>query len=105
MAQSLRSQVCLLSVARSFCSQIFNTGPIHEQGRRQDFSLGGAVCAASEASKLWQGSAGAAPSGVQGRSPLAGARGAQPPGKFLRNRVFYTTFGIKEICRTAINWD
>ena len=43
--------------------------------------------------------------GVQGRSPLAGARGAQPPGNFLRNRVFKTTFGIKEICRTAINWD
>ena len=27
------------------------------------------------------------------------------PLKFLRNRVFQTTFGIKEICRTAINWD
>ena len=29
VARSLRSQVCLFSVARS---QIFNTGPIHEQG-------------------------------------------------------------------------
>ena len=41
------------------------------------------ICAASKASKLWQGSGGAAPSGVQGRSPLAGARGAQPPWKFF----------------------
>ena len=69
------------------------------QARSQVFYLGGLLaseasrrvlssCAASGASKLWQWSGGAAPSGVQGRSPLAGARGAQPPGKFLRNRVF-----------------
>ena len=36
--------------------------------------------------------------GVWGRSPLAGARGAHPPGKISRNRVFKTAFGIKEIC-------
>ena len=84
-----------LSVARSFRSQILNTGQIHEQGRRQDFSLGGglsaskasrrvqSICAASEASKLWQVSVGAAPSGVQGRSPLAGARGGAAPRKIF----------------------
>ena len=43
VARSLRSQVCLFfcGLARKFRSQIFNTGPIHEQGRSQDFSLGG----------------------------------------------------------------
>ena len=62
------------------------------QARSQVFSLGGGgggllasrrVQSSCGASKLWQGSEGAAPSGVQGRSPLAGARG-----KILRNRVF-----------------
>ena len=46
---------------------------------------------ASEASKLRnsarsaepaRGFGGAAPNGVQGQSPLPGARGAEPPGKF-----------------------
>ena len=66
-----------------------------DQARSQVFSLGGLLaseasrrvqssCAASGASKLWQGSGGAAPSGVQGRSPLAEPLG----GKILRNRVF-----------------
>ena len=57
------------------------------EASRRDQSIC-AASAASAASKLWQGSGCAAPSGVQGRSPLAGARGAQPPGNFLRNRVF-----------------
>ena len=39
-------------------------------------------CAASEASKLRQGFGGAAPNGVQGRSPWPGARGRSPPVNF-----------------------
>ena len=38
--------------------------------RREPISIGG--CAASEASKLRQGFGGAAPNGVQGRSPWPG---------------------------------
>ena len=46
---------------------------------------------ASEASKLWQGCWGAAPSGVKGRRPLRGVRG-----NILRNMASYTTFGNKD---------
>ena len=104
VARSLRSQVCLLSVARSFRSQIFNTGPIHEQGRRQDFSLGGgAVGERSEPTRPIHLRSEQAVAGVWGRSlqrgPGAGSRGGAPwrgLGNFLRiflriflrNRVF-----------------
>ena len=37
-----------------------------------------------EAPSSRRGSGGAAPDGVQGRSPWRGARGAEPPGKFLQ---------------------
>ncbi len=42
--------------------------------------------------ELRQGSGGGAPSGVQGRSPWWGVRGAKPPGKFLKNRAFLEHF-------------
>ena len=54
------------------------------------FERGGLL--ASEASKLRQGSGGAAPSGVKGRRPLRGVRGAELPG----NMASYTTFGNKD---------
>ena len=87
-----------LSVARSFRSQIFNTGPIHEQGRRQDFSLGAGGCrrakrvdasnpSAQRANRAscGRGLGAQPPAGSRGGAPW---RGAQPPGNFLRNRVF-----------------
>ena len=42
--------------------------------------------------ELRQGSGGAAPSGVQGWNPCRGARGAEPPGKFLKNCGFLKHF-------------
>ena len=39
VARSLSSQVCLFSVARLLRSQIFNTGPIHEQGEHKNFEF------------------------------------------------------------------
>ena len=43
-------------------------------------------------SELRRGSGGAAPSGVQGRSPWWGARGAKPPGKILRKKGCFEQF-------------
>ena len=48
---------------------------------------------------------GRSPQRDPGAEPLGGGQGGAAPRKILRNRVFKTTFGIKEICRTAINWD
>ena len=55
--------------------------------------------AASKASKLRQGSGGAAPSGVQGQSPWRGVKGRSPPGNFCKNRVSQTISGNKEKSR------
>ena len=52
---------------------------------------GGTACERSEqaadsarSAEFAQGFGGAAPDGVQGRSPWRGARGAEPPGIFLQ---------------------
>ena len=64
---------------------------VRAQARSQVFSLGGAFGERSEPTRskhLRSERSEQAVAGVWGRSPLAGARGAQPPGKILRNRVF-----------------
>ena len=81
-------------MARSFRSQIFNTGPIHEQGRRQDFSLGGGGgLSASEACRRGQSICAASEA-----SPLAGAgaRGAQPPENFCEIGCFRRHLALKK---------
>ena len=51
----------------------------------------------SAPSELWQGSGGAAPSWGPGAEPRRGARGAEPPGKFLKNRPLRTYLRPSEI--------
>ena len=61
------------------------------QARSQVFSLGGAFGERSEPTRpkqLRSERSEQAVAAVWGRSPLAGVRGAHPPGKISRNRVF-----------------
>ena len=83
-----------------------------DQARSQVFSLGGggplaseasrrvqSSCAASGASKLWQGSGGAV--------PWPGLGGHSPPEKFREIGCLRRHLALKKfvLCRTAINWD
>ena len=51
--------------------------------------------------ELWQGSGGAAPSGVQGRSPGGGLGGRSPPENFEKIEVIWCNFSNTERHKTV----